>query len=458
MTQANSTLDPKVCAALQRVLRGTLVLPEDSRYALARRVWNAAIDRHPPAIAVCADAEDVTQVLRVASDHGVQVTVRGGGHNVAGRSVADDAVMIDLSRLRGVTVNPAGKVATVQGGALWHDVDVETSRSGLATTGGLVSGTGVGGFTLGGGAGWLMRRHGLAIDNLQAASLVLADGRFVRASEEEHADLFWGLRGGGGGLGIVTSFEFRLHPIARVYAGLIVRPAAEIRDVLRTFRDFAQLAPEEFCGMTALVHAPPLPFLDAAWHGRPVAISALCWCGDLDSAPRALEPLRAFGKPLVDHLGPMPYVQWQHMQDGGAPPGRYQYWKTVSYESLTDRVIDALSEAAMNLPTPQSEIHIQHMGGAVSRAPADSGAFSQRRAGFFVNLIGVTVWEEEVAALRERVRNLHQRIDIQALPQRLPNFSNQDDGDVLGQVAGSTATRLAALRRRYDPAGRFVAR
>jgi FAD/FMN-containing dehydrogenase len=459
MTQTSSTLDPKVTAALQRALRGTLLLPTDSPYALARRVWNAAIDRHPPAIAVCADAEDVIRALRVASDHGVQVTVRGGGHNVAGRSVvAEDALLIDLSRLRGVTVNPTGKIAIVQGGALWHDVDVETARSGLATTGGLVSSTGVGGFTLGGGAGWLMRRYGLAIDNLQSASLVLADGRFVRASEEEHADLFWGLRGGGGGLGIVTSFEFRLHPLARVYAGVIVRPAAQAGESLRAFRDFARQAPEEFCGMTALVHAPPLPFLDAAWHGRPVAISALCWCGDLESAPRVLEPLRAFGKPLADHLGPIPYVQWQHMQDGGAPHGRYQYWKTVSYESLADGVIDELAQAALDLPTPQSEIHIQHMGGAVSLASADGCAFSQRGAGFFVNLIGTTLWQEEVPVLRERVRNLHQRIDVQALPQRLPNFSNQDDGDVLDQVAAATAPRLAALRRRYDPTGRFVVR
>lgn len=456
MTQMDSLPDTKAWAALRQNLHGTLLLPGEAAYAVARRVWNADIDRHPAAIAVCADGEDVTLALRTASEYGVRVAVRGGGHNVAGRAVADSALMIDLSRLRTCTVNTRERIATVQGGALWHHVDVETSRYGLATTGGLVSSTGVGGFTLGGGAGWLMRRYGLAIDNLQAAALVLADGRFVRVSEEEHPELFWGLRGGGGGLGVVTRFEFRLHALTQVYAGVVIRPATDARSALRIFRDFAQQAPDEFCGMTALVHAPPLPFLDAAWHGRPVVIFALCWCGDIALAERAMEPLRKFGAPIADHVGPIPYVQWQHLQDAGAPPGRYQYWKTASYGSLTDAVIDELADAAIDLPTLQSEIHVQHMGGAVARQPADGSAFAQREAGFFVNLIGATPWPEEVAPLRERVQQLHRRIATGALPKMLPNFSNHDDGDVLGQVGASAAARLAALRQRYDPAGRFV--
>lgn len=458
MAQTVSTLDPRVSRELRERLRGTLVLPDDPSYTVARRVWNAAIDRYPSGIAVCADAEDVVLALRLASDHGIRVTVRGGGHNVAGRSVADGALMIDLARMRGVTVNGADRVATVQGGALWHDVDLETAKSGLATTGGLVSSTGVGGFTLGGGAGWLMRRHGLAIDNLQAMSLVLADGRFVRASEEEHPDLFWGLRGGGGGLGVATGFEFRLNSLEQVYAGVLIRPASEAETALRVFRDFAAQAPDEFCGMTVLANAPPLPFLDAAWHGRPVAILALCWCGGMGAAPQALEPLRKFGNPLADHLGPMPYVQWQHLQDASAPLGRCQYWKTSSYKALPDAVITQLAEVATHLPTPQTEIHIQHMGGAVARVPAGECAFSQREAGFFVNLIGVTPWPEEVPALRERIRGISRGIAPEALRKVLPNFTGQDDGDVLGQVGADTAARLAALRARYDPAGRFVVR
>jgi FAD/FMN-containing dehydrogenase len=457
MPQLDSALGPKVADSLRQHLRGTLVLPDDPTYPIARRVWNAAIDRHPAGIAICADAEDVVVALRIAAEHGIPITSRGGGHNVAGRSVADGALVLDLSGLRKVTVSASEAIATVQGGALWHHVDIETARFGLATTGGLVSSTGVGGFTLGGGTGWLMRRHGLAVDNLRAISLVLADGRFVRASEEEHPDLYWGLRGGGGGLGIVTGFEFRLHSLKQVYAGLVIRPANEAGAALRAFRDFAQTAPDGFCGMTVLAHAPPLPFLDASWHGRPVVIFALCWCGDLTLAERVLEPLRRFGTVLTDHVGPMPYVQWQHAQDGGAPPGRCQYWKTASYLQLSDAVIDAIAAAAIDLPTPQTEIHLQHMGGAVARNALDSSAFTQRPVNFFVNLIGVTPWYEEFPALRERVRHLHQRIAMDAIPEILPNFSNQEDGDVLKQIGRSAVSRLAALRQRYDPTGRFSA-
>ena len=457
MTQTSALLDAGAAAALRHNLRGPLLQPGDAAYPLARRVWNAAVDRRPAAIVVCADAEDVTCALRVASDHGVRVTVRGGGHNVAGRAVADGALMIDLSRLRGVTVSASG-AAIVQGGALWHDVDVETSRRGLATTGGLVSSTGVGGFTLGGGTGWLMRRHGLAIDNLRAASLALADGRTVRVSEEEHPDLFWGLRGGGGGLGVLTSLELQLHSLTRVFAGVIIRPAAEAGSALRIFRDYAQQAPDEFCGMAVLVHAPPLPFLDAAWHGRPVVILALCWCGELNAAERELEPLRRSGSPLADHLGPMPYVQWQHLQDAGAPLGRYHYWKTASYGVLSDAVIDTLAEAANHLPTPQSEIHVQHLGGALARLPVESCAFAHRQAAFFVNIIGATAWEQEMASLRDRVRALHANIATEAMPQVLPNFSAQDDNETPARDDASVAARMSALRRRYDPDGTFVVR
>jgi hypothetical protein len=453
-----AVLQPAAADALRRHLRGRLILPSDSAFALARRVWNAAIDRRPAAIAMCADAEDVTHALRIAAEHDIAVCVRGGGHNVAGRAVIEGALMVDLSPMRKVSVNADSRIASVQGGALWHDVDIAAARFGLATTGGLVSSTGVGGFVLGGGAGWLMRKHGLAIDNWRAASVVMADGRFIRASEEEHGDLFWGLRGGGGGLGVVTGFELRLHALSTVHAGVVIRPASEAREALRAFRDFALQAPDEFCGMTALVHAPPLPFLAASWHGQPVAIFALCWSGELAAAERVLEPLRKFGTPLADHMGPMPYVQWQHLQDAGAPTGRHQYWKTASYRGLSDALIDELAEAAQKLPTMQSEIHVQHMGGAVARVAFEDTAFGQRGAEFFVNLIGATPWPEEFPALRDRVRHLHERIAREALAERLPNFTNLDDGPVADQLAASVAERLTQLRRRYDPSGRFAVR
>lgn len=444
-------------SALARQLRGTVLRPGDVPYSLARRVWNAAIDRRPSAIVCCADAEDCALAARIAAEHGTAVTVRGGGHNVAGRSVADGALLIDLSRMREVTVNAAARLAIVQGGALWHDVDVATAGHGLATTGGLVSGTGVGGFTLGGGTGWLMRRHGLAIDNLTAAGVVLADGRYVRASTEEHDELFYGLRGGGGGLGIATSFEFRLHPVRHVLAGVVIRPATEARAALRTFRDFALEAPDDFCGMTVLASAPPLPFLDAARHGQPALISAMCWSGDPATGERTLEPLRKSGAPLVDHVGPMPYVQWQHLQDAGAPPGRFQYWKTANFATLSERAIETLAQALETLPSRMTEIHVQHLGGAAGRVPAADTAFAARSAQFFVNLIGVTPWPDEFGAVRSWVRQLHERLAPEALETRLPNFTGSDDGDVTQLLGASQAARVTALRRRYDPAGMFAA-
>jgi FAD/FMN-containing dehydrogenase len=454
--EQSSVLNPSIILALRQQLRGITLLPGDAEYGLARRVWNAAIDRRPAAIVQCADGEDVALALRVAAERGVAVTVRGGGHNVAGRAVAEGALTLDLSRMRDVTVNADARIATVQGGAQWHDVDVITARHGLVTTGGLVSSTGVGGFTLGGGTGWLMRQHGLAIDNLLAAGVVLSDGRIVRASPEDHAELFWGLRGGGGHLGVVTNFEFRLHPLRQVLAGVVIRPLTEARTALRTFSDFAAQAPDCFCGMAVLAHAPPLPFLDAAWHGQPVLVVALCWCADIQAGERALAPLRQSGSPLADHVGPMPYVQWQHLQDSSAPAGRLHYWKTASYASFSDATIDVLCGAAERLPSRWTEIHVQHMGGAVARIPAADTAFAQRDAQFFVNLIGVTAWPDEFAQLRESVRRLHAQIAPAALSHRLPNFSDQDDGDPTTAPDAPGASRLSILRRNYDPAGLFV--
>jgi hypothetical protein len=450
-------LDPQFLRHLRRNLRGQLVLPGDLGYAGVGRHWNAAAATAPAGIARCVDAEDVMVATRIAADHGAQLTIRGGGHNVAGRAAAGNCLQINLSMLREVSVNAARRLASVQGGALWHDVDVATARHGLATTGGLVSSTGVGGFTLGGGTGWLMRRHGLAIDNLESASVVLADGRFVRASREEHADLFWALRGGGGGFGVVTNLEFRLHAVTRVHAGVLIREPGEARETLRRFRDFAATAPDEFCGMVVLGHAPSLPFLDAAWHGRPVVVCALCWCGDPAAADAQLAALRSFGKPLVDHLGPMPYVQWQHLQDGGAPPGRHHYWKTASYGTLPDAVIDELVAALDNLPSGQTELHVQHMGGQVARIAQGDTAFSQRTAAFFVNLIGNTVWPDEFAALREAIQALHARISTAAMPSMLPNFMGADDISITGQFDTAVLQRLGEAKRRYDPDGRFRA-
>ncbi|MGD0501388.1 MAG: FAD-binding oxidoreductase [Steroidobacteraceae bacterium] len=449
-------LNAPAIAALRRQLRGFTLLPADPGYVLKRRVWNAAIDKWPAAIVLCADAEDVAFALQIATDHGIAVTVRGGGHNVAGRAVDDGALLLDLSALRGVSINPESRMATVQGGALWHDVDVASASHGLATTGGLISSTGVGGFTLGGGAGWLMRRHGLASDNLHAATVLLADGRMVRASLTEHSDLFWGLRGGGGSLGVVTSFEFSLHPLREVLAGVVVYAASNAEAVLQAFRDYALRAPDEFCGLAVTGRAMPLPFLDPQWYDRPVIVLAICWCGDVAAGARSMAALQSVGSPLAARVEPMSYVTWQHLHDLSATPYRFQYWKTASFGALSDGTIGALAAAAEDLPTPMTSIHLQHFGGAVARQVAGDSAFAQRQTEFFVNIMGSSPWLDEVPYLRERVSRCYDRIAPRALAGLLlPNFCGLDDGDVSAHLGVPAAERIGALRRRYDPAGLF---
>lgn len=445
-----------VVKELQALLRGSAFGAEADEFDRLRRVWNAAIDRRPSAIARCADAQDVQVALQFARDRGVGVTVRGGGHNVAGLAVQDGALLLDLGDMRAVSVNREMRVATVEGGALWRDVDAATAAADLATTGGLISTTGVGGFTLGGGAGWLMRRHGLACDNLIGAHVVLADGRSIRVTAGEDPELFWGLRGGAGGLGVVTRFELRLHPLSQVYAGLVVFPGDRSATVLRQFRDFVRDAPDEFCGMAVMTSAPPLPFLDSAWHGRTVCILALCWSGAVDAGERILEPIRRAAASLADVVGPMPYPQWQQMLDPAAPPGRHNYWKTANFASLDDEAIDLLCGAAEARPTPFTELHVQHMGGAVARVPSSDCAFAHRDAQFFVNLIGSAVEARHFEGMRTWVRDLHMRLSAHALPGSMPNFADRDDQDSIARFGNDHARRLQDLRGRCDPGGLFA--
>jgi FAD/FMN-containing dehydrogenase len=442
--------------ALQTRLRGAVVGIDDAEFERLRRVWNGAIDRQPCAIARCADARDIQVALQVARDHRVGVTVRGGGHNVAGLAVRDGALVLDLGEMRAVNVDTQERIATVEGGALWRDVDVATAKAGLATTGGLISTTGVGGLTLGGGAGWLMRRYGLACDNLIGAHVVLADGRSVRVAAGEHPDLYWGLRGGAGGLGVVTSLEFRLYPLAQVLAGLVIFPGDQSAAVMRRFRDLVHDAPDEFCGAAVLTSAPPLPFLDTAWHGRTVCILALCWSGAVEAGARFLEPIRRAGASLADVVAPTPYAQWQQMLDPSAPPGRFHYWKSVNFGSLSDGAIDLLAAAADARRTPFTELHVQHMGGAVARVPHSDCAFAHRDARFFVNLIGAAADATDFDVLRGWIRDLYARLSAHALPSRMPNFSDADDQDEIARFGKDHARRLQELRVRYDPQELFA--
>ena len=442
--------------ALRAQLRGSVLDAGADAFDALRRVWNGAIDRRPCAIARCADARDVQVALQIARDHGVGVTVRGGGHNVAGLAVRDEALLLDLGAMRAVSVNAKLRIATVEGGALWSDVDAATADAGLATTGGVISTTGVGGFTLGGGVGWLMRRFGLACDNLSGAQVVLADGRIVNADASENPELYWGLRGGAGGLGVVTNLQFRLYPLTQVLAGLIIFDADDSATVLRHFRDFALEAPDEFCGLTVLTTAPPLPFLDAAWHGAPACIVAFCWSGDLTAGERAVEPIRHAAAPLGELIAAMPYRGWQQMLDPSAPAGRHCYWKSANFAGLSDGVIDLIVSAARALPTPVTELHVQHLGGAVSRVPSSECAFAHRDTRFFVNLMGCAADERDFETTRAWVRELHTRLADEAAPGRMPNFSDQDDQDMVTCFGKDNAQRLQELRRRYDPDRMFA--
>jgi FAD/FMN-containing dehydrogenase len=438
---------------LAATLRGPVLIPGDAAYEERRRVWNGAIDRRPLAIAQCVDAEDVAAAVKFASRVRVPMTVRGGGHNVAGLAVRGDALMLDLGTMNHVEVDARSRVVHVDGGALWRDVDAATQPHGLATTGGFVSTTGVGGYTLGGGVGWLMRRAGLAIDNLLEASVVLADGRSVVASETQHADLFWGLRGGAAGLGVVTRFVFRLHEVGNVLAGAVFHPLSAAPDLLKAFRAFAADAPDECTLMLPFLTAPPAPFLPAHVHGTSIVALAWCWSGDPARGEQALAPFTGFGQPLGRVGGVMPYAAWQQTFDSHAAAGDHYYWTTSQFDAFDDAMIDALVPLAAASPDPLCEVHVHHLGGVVARIGNDTTAFSHRDAPFFINVIGHTAAAERFAGVRDWTRGLRAALSPFARAGIQPNFSGEAS-DLQSCVHDSaTQSRLAALHARYDPDG-----
>lgn len=453
MVAESSRTDTPPWQGLKGALRGALLLPGDAGYDEGRRVWNGAIDRHPLAIAQCADAEDVAVAVKFAARERVPMTVRGGGHNVAGLAVRDGALMLDLRFLNRVVVDASSRIARVEGGALWRDVDAATQPHGLATTGGFVSTTGVGGFTLGGGVGWLMRRCGLAIDNLMEADVVLADGRTVVCSETRHPDLFWALRGGAGGFGVVTRFTYRLHAVGNVHAGAVFYPVTAARELLRAFRAFTPTAPDALTAMLVFTTAPPLPFLPAEAHGQRVVALGYCWSGDLAHGAHAAAPISEAAETLGRHEGPMPYAAWQQTFDPAAPPGDHYYWTTSQFDAFDDALIDMLIPLAEKPADPLSDVHVHHLGGAVARIANDVTAFSHRDAPFFMNVIGRTAEPGRFAAIRDWTRGLRSALAPHARADMQPNFLGEASD--LENCAHGSATRakLAALRARYDPEG-----
>jgi FAD/FMN-containing dehydrogenase len=370
--------------------RGRLIGAADVDYDVARAVWNGAIDRRPRLIARCSGTADVAAAVRFAREHDLEIAVRGGGHNVAGTAVCDGGIVVDLSTLRGVRVDAAERKAWVQGGALWGDVDRETQAHGLATTGGIVSHTGVGGLTLGGGVGWLMRRHGLTVDNLVAAEVVTAGGELLRVSEDEHADLFWALRGGGGNFGVVTSFELRLHAVGpTVLAGPLLWDASDAVQVLRFYRDFIRDAPDELGTVVRFGAAPPLPVVPEHLHWRPVVMLGTCFAGRPEDGERAVRPLRAFKAPLLDLVGPTSYAGFQSALDSTVAHGWSYYWKSTHLPNISDELIDVLTQYAFSCSSPRSYVAMFHLQGAVSRVAEGATAFGNRQAAHAITLDGV---------------------------------------------------------------------
>jgi FAD/FMN-containing dehydrogenase len=445
---------PLAAGLRARGFTGRLVEPADPDYDDARAGWNGAIDRRPAAVAFASDADDVAGAIRAARAAGLAFTIRAGGHSVSGRSVRDGALCIDLRGLNAVDVDPERALVRVGGGALLGELDAATQEHGLAVPAGQISHTGVGGLTLGGGIGWLMRRHGLTIDSLEAADVVLADGRMVRATADEHPDLFWALRGGGGDFGVVTSFELRAHAVGpTVLAGMLVYPWERAREALRATRHLMAGAPEELTIFDVLITAPPQEPFPPELQGRPVAVVGVAWCGDLAEGERVLAPLRAGAPPAMDLVGPMPYVALQSMLDETAPHGWRFYDRLHYLPEVSDGFIDALLAGFEGVPAPQAHVVTAWMGGAIDRVAPGATAFGHRGARAFTWIIGCSgdgPLEPVVDWVRrlwdDTARFASDGVYVNALgPER----------SVRDAYADEIWERLVAVKRRYDPDGVF---
>ena len=440
---------------LRDVLRGELVLPGDAGYDEARGVWNGMIDRRPAVIARCAGTGDVVAAIGFARREGLTVAVRGGGHNVAGNATCDGGLVIDLSPMKEVRVDAAARTVRAQGGLTWGELDKQTQQFGLATTGGLVTSTGVAGFTLGGGIGWLMRKHGLACDNMIAAEVVTADGQIVRAGEAGNAELLWGLRGGGGNFGVVTEFEFRVHPVSQVLGGVVGWPASAARDVLRFWRDWVRGTPDELCTLAVFLYAPPEPFIPAEMHGTPIVAIACVHLDPGGTAEADVRPLREL-RPAVDVLAPMPYAAIQGMFDASAPRGSRNYWRSGYLDTLSDEAIDAMLSFTGKIPAPLGALHIHQLGGAMSRVPPGATAFGNRGAGFLMNYVGLWLDPAGDAANTAWVRAASDAMVPYGTGARYVNFLGEEgEAGVRSAYEAETLTRLQNLKARYDPANFF---
>ena len=445
-------LDDAALKELEGSFRGQLIRPTDRSYDEGRKVWNGSIDRSPALIARCAGVADVIAAVRFAQQTGLVIAVRSGGHSFPGASVCDGGIVIDLAPMRGIRVDPQGRTARAQAGVLLGELDRETQAFGLAVPSGIVTHTGVSGLTLGGGIGWLMRKHGLTIDQLVAVDLVTADGEFVKASERENPDLFWGVRGGGGNFGIVTEFEFRLNPLGpTVLAGPIFWPMEEAPKVLRFYRDWVAEAPDELMTIVVLRKAPALPFVPTELHGELVVAVVCCHVGDVEEAEAAVRPLRQFGSPVIDACVPKPFLAHQAMFDPSYPHDWWYYMRSCDVAELTDDVIDIAVDHSFRIRSPRTAFPIWQMGGAVTRVPEADTAFTGRHGGHTFNITGMTESAEGFEEEREWVRAFWSALEPHHTGVYV-NFLMDEGEERVRQAYGPDKyDRLRALKRQWDP-------
>jgi FAD/FMN-containing dehydrogenase len=443
-------------AKLTAQISGGVLTAADAAYEDARKVWNATIDRRPALIVRCFVTSDVQAAVRFAAEHRMLLSVRGGGHHIAGNAVAEGGLMVDLSAMRTIDVDPQRRTARVGAGALLADVDRATQSHGLAVPLGINSTTGVAGLTLGGGFGWVTRRYGMTVDNLVAATVVTADGVVHEVSARSEPELFWGLRGGGGNFGIVTSFQFQLHRVGpELHAGLVVYPFAQARRVLRAWRDFTAGSPDELSVWAVLRKAPPLPFLPPSVHGTDVVIFALVHSSSIDAGERAAAPVLAFGEPIASALGPTPYAGFQSAFDPLLTPGQRNYWKSNNFSELGDAAIDVVVTAAAESPDAQCEIFVAQLGGAMARVAPDATAFVARDARYVMNVHGRWSDPADDEKVRTWARRSFEAAATHATGSGYVNFLTEDEGERVAASCGVNHARLQGLKRRYDPENLF---
>jgi FAD/FMN-containing dehydrogenase len=441
---------------LRAGVRGGVITDLDFGYDDARRIWNGMIDHRPALIARCLSTQDVRNAVGFARAQQMRLSIRGGGHHIAGNAIAEGGLVIDLSLLRAVRVDADRRTARVSGGALLGDVDHETQAFGLATPLGINSTTGFAGLCLGGGFGWLTRKYGMTIDNLISADLIAADGSFRVVSAANDPDLFWALRGGGGNFGVVTSFEIALHPVGPlVHSGLVAYPAAQVREVLRGWRDFTESAPDELSVWAVFRKAPPLPFLAPDVHGTDVVILATVYAGALEEGARATAPLTGLGTPIASVLQPQPYEAFQQAFDPLLAPGARNYWKTSDFDALDDDALDVFVDAARSIPGPECEIFIAQLGGAMARVSADATAYPGRDARYIMNVHGRWRRPEDDGTIRSWARRMFEETAPFATGGGYVNFLTEDESARVVSAYGSNYERLREVKQRMDPENLF---